>query len=264
MGKRRDYAERANALGLPRFYYPHAARPPLYWDGVVEPVHPHAASFVTAEGHRLVMEAYGYPYPVHVTGWGLCKQRPFRSPAPKDRPRVLFGPIHPGYNSWLAPELITANQRAYCMLLTLFWEGKIELSVRHVENLAKNGLFPVEGVGYEQSARELRVQQLDAFDVVVSHQTLAYLAIARGIPTLMYAEHLTPSSGNSPASFVYVASWDAYRELLTYPLDLFSGPALDMLEAAMQPNEDVARWRELFIGGGFEATRFVDLIEANL
>lgn len=274
-------ADRARERGIPLLYYPHAARPPLYWDGIV-PAVKHTASFVSAPGHEKVMREFGYEFPVHVTGWTYCPQRPFEATLLRsmlqDRPlRVLFGPIHPNANGWLPLWARKANEAAHTRLLRAAKSGRIDLTVRHIHSLKDNGITPApaegfwdgrthygERVRYVRVTTGLRYQDIDRADVVVAHQTMAYLAIARGVPTVMIDEGQAPTSGNSQETFMTVASWDKYRDLLAYPLDILQGRTMDVLEEAASSDQRIAAWRDAFIGRPFDDREFVRLVEGYL
>lgn len=268
--------ERAHERGIPVMYYPHAARPAIYWDGIVE-AKDHACSFVVARGHKEVMLAFGYPYPIHVTGWTYCPIRPFAPRLPEDRPlRVLFGPIHPNANGWLSEPNLRANAAAHAKLLRLAQAGHIELTVRHIHDLKANGIQPPQAIGYWNGQQHydtvrykrvvtgLAYSDIDRADVVVAHQTLAYLAIARGVPTVMFDEQQTPTSGNSADTFRLVSSWAKYRHLLAFPLDLLDGRPLDVLRQAAASDAKIAAWRSAFIGHEFDQVEFIRAVESYL
>ena len=245
--------------GVPILLYPHAARPMVQYDGIVE-VFPHVRVMISiAEGHKQVMERFGFPVPVVACGWTLCKQKPFE--AVREAKRVLFGPIHPNANGWLSEELQRVNRETYTRLRKWTKENGAELVIRHVHDLAKNGLNRIAGdVKTVRGLPNGCTDEIDEADLVVGHQTFAYLAVARGKPTLMMAEDMTPTSGNSAEKLRRVAHWDAYRDLLRYPLDVLD-PDLDgTIDKALRGGY-VDEWRELFIGTPFDAGKFVRTVE---
>lgn len=249
------------------FMYPHAARPPVQWDGLM-PVWPGtSAHFVASAGAIEVMRAYGYPLPLHAVGWQFGELRAFRPVATDRRLKVLYGPIHPNSNGWLSELDIEINRAVYARLLKLVDAGCIELTVRYVRFLRQCGLQPDGRVKFVAGRpfADQALRDIDQADVVVGHQTFAYLAVARGVPTVMMAEWEAPRTGISEQTFARVASWEKYRDLLMFPLDLLAGDdPWSVLEAAAQPNAAVAAWRDRIIGGPFDGPGFVRALEAYL
>jgi hypothetical protein len=252
--------------GVPVFLYPHSARPFVQYDGIITPW-PHTRCMITiAPGHAEIMQLIQYPCPVAVCGWALCEQKPWKAiPIPKRKPlTVLFGPIHPNGNGWLSELDKRQNAAVYELLLQV---PNIRLIVRHVKRVDLSGLWKVPGVQYVLANPDGSTAEIDRADVVVGHQTMAYLAIARGKPVIMFGDQSSPHSGNHPALFQFARRYDLYRNLLKYPLeaeDARNGMELrSMLEQAM--SEDVAvQWRDQFIGKPFEPVKFTELIQSYL
>lgn len=247
--------------GVPVFIYPHSARPMVQWDGM-HPVWPHSrAAFVIAEGHREVMERFGYPIPMEVTGWTFCPILPFQ--AVEKPERILFGPIHPSVSGWMAEVDIGLNRNTFERLQAYCKETGARLTVRHVKKLELCGLKRVPGVDYVMGLPDLSTREIDRADVVVGHQTFAYLAIARGKPTLMMGEYIPPRTVVN-GQCAYVSSWEKYADLLTFPLDILLGDAANMIARACRPEAAVEAWRERFIGRPFEPRVFVERLESYL
>jgi hypothetical protein len=263
---RRPIAAKAHKQGKKIFLYPHAARPTLIWDGPFEPYQYISANFVIAKGHAEVMRRYGYPHPMEVTGWTYCNQQPFQATAGRRLPGrqtgVLFGPNHPNVNGWLSDVDMDINRRAYAVLLALVRAGQINLTVQHLQELDHNGLWLEPDVHYIRSRPNQSVDSIDAADVVVSTQTLAYLAIARGVPTIMMGESTPPRAGNSEETFRFVSSWDKYRDLMMFPLDILEtdDPA-GLIQLASQSDEAIQAWREMFIGEMMNPAKFVQTVD---
>lgn len=205
--------------GVPVMMYPHAARPMLQWDGMY-PVWEHTRVCLTiAEGHREVMRRFGYPLPVEPVGWSYCEQRQFEAikKGEGERIRVLFGPIHPNRNGWLHPMDMDKNRQVYQVLLAT---PGIELTVRHIHRLDLNGLWTMNGVKYVQGKPDGSTREIDEADVVIGHQTFAWLAAARGKPVVMFGDDLIPHSGNRPENMRFAKSWEKYRDYLRYPANV--------------------------------------------
>lgn len=249
------------------FCYPHTARPNLVNDitGEFEGV---TAHFVSAPGHVEVMRAYGYEKPLHVVGWSLCPILPFR---PTKGFKVLFAPIH----ERCAEIDKQANQAAFRRLRLLAEAGEIELTVRYYRAPAGKGLA---GSGLEEiqhpnihytciESLEPDWEQIDQADIVVSHQTYAWMAVARGVPAVMMAEdmpaHLIPRGETDQ----YAKHWNSYQDLLAYPIDLLASSesnALSILQKAASSDKEIAGWRERMIGSPFSAEAFINSLEGYL
>lgn len=260
-GMRLPKLERYHKRGVPIFMYPHAARPQIIWDGIWE-VWPHTTcNFVPGPGHKEVMERYGYPLPIEVVGWSYCPILPF---APVEKPKtVLFGPIHPSVSGWMCDEDKDANQRAFKKLFAYCRTTKAQLTVRHIRKLENNGLERVAGVTYIQGRPDLTIKEIDAADVVIGHQTFAYLAIARGKPTLMMREDLPPHTV-SHGQTVWAKSWEKYADIMMYPLDILAGDTAELIQVACKEIKSVTAWRERFIHAPFDPKYFVERLESYL
>ncbi|MGH8549703.1 MAG: hypothetical protein ACRERU_14100, partial [Methylococcales bacterium] len=232
------------------------------WDGEIRPYDHITASFVIAEGQAQVMRLYGYPHPLEIGGWSYCHQRPFK---PTQGRRVLFGPIHPNNNGWLSKLDLSINARAFEILYDLAQAGEMELTVRHLNTLERNGLEERPGVRYTHGLPDLSVADIDAADIVVSTQTFLYLAVARGVPAVGIGEDVPFHYGNSDENFRFVASWDKYGHLVAFPLDLLKADdPLALLRQAQHSDQAVAEWRRLFIGQTFQPEAFVRTIDRYL
>lgn len=244
------------------FCYPHAARPFIGWDGLFTSSQYTSASFVFAEGHIEVIRAYGYKKPLHAVGWAYSEIRPFQ-PAPEPR-RVLFAPIHPNRNGWLSALDKDINARTYQVLLDMLNDKKIELTVRHIHSLEMNGMWNDKRV--QLMPGETNTNQnagIEEADVVVSHQTYAWKCAALGKPTVMMAECEAPRNGGDEATFKRVKSWESYKHLLMYPLDILNTPdPYGLLVQACTSDELVRDWKKRMIGTTmFCAEKFTNLVK---
>lgn len=237
------------------FLYPHSGRPNLIgdilpiWDGI-------DAEFIAAEGHRQVMRSYGHDRFIHVVGWSLC---PIRDFVPKQEARrVLFAPIHPRCH-----EMDKALNRAVFELLRPL---DIELRVHYIGSLEESGLERIEAPHIEYIRGELRpnTDKIDEADVVVGHQTFGYLAVARGVPTVMFGEDMLPHlipHGQPP---LFPKNWKRYHLKMRYPFDIQDGNPMAMLEKAIRPNEAVEAWKARMIGKPFNANLFLQKLARYL
>lgn len=253
--------ERYYKRGLPVFLYPHAARPQVIWDGIWDAWSHITCNFVPSEGHKEVMRRYGYEIPIEVTGWTYCDILPFQ---PVEKPmNILFGPIHPAISGWICDEDKDANKRTYKVLMDYCHETGAHLTVRYIRDLKENGLERIAGVTYIPGRPDLTIDEIDRADVVIGHQTFAYLAIARGKPTLMMREDLPPHTVWQGETR-WVKSWDKYADIMAYPLDILSGDPAKNIKLACSGTENTIAWRDRFINKMFDPKEFVDKLERYL
>lgn len=213
--------------------YPHGGNPQLDWDGHLDP-HPHTRlHLVHGPGHAEVMAAYGYPVRCVPVGWCYGPLAPMREPC--EPRRVLFGPAHEIGTGYLSEPLRALNL-----------ETEIELRAEGFEvSVRTNG-----GLGFDD---------IDRADVVVADGTLAHLALARGVPTVMLGGGLCPDLGHTAP--VFPASWASYAPLMAYPFTTESGPLGEAVRAAAADPGAVGEYRRRFVGGPFDADLVVRLIE---
>ena len=261
---RTDMMAEAAAKGIPVFLYPHAARPMVQYDGCVEP-RPVRAMFTQAPGGKVLMEKIGYPYPVEVSGWAYSEVRPFK--AVEKVKRILFAPIHPNQNGYLNQVDKDLNRKTYERLFKYCQEHRCILSVRLIGDPKNGGLDKVETADFvdiHAGRKNNSTMDMESADVVVAHQTFAFIAVAMGIPTVMMGEDVPPRSGNSEAGFCYVKHWDDYKEDLMFPLDILQGDPEETIRTACKGSEAVEDWKSRLIGEPFNGPAFVEKLESYL
>jgi hypothetical protein len=260
-----QYMDTMHRSGKRIFLYPHAARPNLFNDFGSFPIYPHVtAGFQMADGHVEILRRIGVEYPIEVIGWFYCPMRPFQ---PRDSFRnVLFAPIHPNSDNSLSDVDQQINKDTFKRLLSLVKAAEIKLTVRFVRKLENNGLWKIPGVKYIQGEPKIDYSQIDGADVVVSHQTFAYLAIARGVPTVMMGEDVPPRVGSPiKKDFRFAKTWNNYRDLLMYPLDILAvDDVRALLQIAISDDSMIADWRSRLIGKPFDPAYFVQRVESYL
>jgi hypothetical protein len=252
-GLRKDVEKHLRA-GRPVFLYPHAARPMVPYDGIYPVCEQIRGAFVIGHGHVEVMRRFGFPLPTWPVGWTFCRIKPF---TPKSVKTILFAPIHPNSNGWQPEESIQANVQAFQELLKL---KRVTILVRYLHKLSQNGLWVERGVRYMQGRPDGSHHEIDWADLTVAHQTHAYIAIARGKPTIMLGDRLCPSSGNLPENFQHVAHWEAYRDYLAYPYDVADGDLAAQIAEASFTDAKIREWKERFIGQPFDGEAFINQI----
>lgn len=241
--------------GKPVFIYPHGAAPMLCWDGIHEPTGMVTATFVTSKGHAEVMKRYGYPGPTHVIGWHLCPQVQWKA---TKGIKVLFAPIHPILGHvFMFPEDLEVNHRTYERLLEL--DG-IELSVRHIGKLDDNGLWEEPGVETHQGRTDNTYDDIDNADMVISNGTMAYMAVARGKPTIMMNQ-MTPAREPDINTLerYEAASVEKYEKYMRFPFDVDNKGSLQKIVTDACKREP-KQWRKRFIGEQFDPIEFCELI----
>ena len=245
-GDRLAILEAAHARGALCLGYQHGGPPTMQYDGIAQPCPTLTADLVHGEGHAELMRRIGYPVPVHVAGWHYCKTRKFKPP---DKIRhVLFAPAHPWADGHTNQDYwYDLNRRAYQALEAYECEQK---TVRFFGSLAANGIYPQPGITLTRSRLDNirgQVKQIDQADLVIADGTFAYLAIARGKPTIMVAQNRIVHNDTATLT-VNVERWEAYKDYLRWPYDFDDGPFPDTAEAARQGSERADEWKSLFVG----------------
>lgn len=252
----RELIDRHKAMGAKVLLYPHGAAPALEYDGLFEPSEAVDGRLVIAPGYSEFLRRIEYHAPAPAIGWSLCDLRPFRPR--RDVRRVLFAPLHPSGYGTLADEYRQANEETYARLL----EGPWDLTVRHLGSLEQNGLWPADGVKYVQGAMDNAHGEIDAADAVVAGEgTFPSLAVARGVPTVIYAQTLPATYGTPGEQTVPLRRPERYRDYVRYPFDVADGPLDEVLHATARSEAPIADWKRRFIGEPFDPQRFVALME---
>lgn len=141
------------------------------------------------------------------------------------------------------------------------------MSIRLIGNRQDCGLDGVpagEFVEWHSGRKNNSTVDMDAADVVVSHQTFAWMAVALGKPTVMMGEDVPPRSGNSDAGFCYVKHWDDYKADLMFPLDILNGDPEEIIAKAAAGDPAVEEWKARLIGEPFDGPAFVEKLESYL
>ncbi len=262
-----DVSGRASQLrrmgrhGVRRFFiYPHTARPSLVntvypvWEGTT-------AQFVVNEYHEEVLRAYGYEKPIEHIGWHLSPVEEFKPRHAPDRPlRVLFAPIHPR-NAEIDRQVNKATfERLYKHVLS----GEIELTIRHIGQVIESGFDVCKNVKYVNGKMNQATDDMEAADVVIGHQTFAWLAVARGFPTVMFAEDM-PTHFRINNKYNDVPCWNSVYHLFRYPLDILcEDDTMALLRRAAVCDKEIRQWKLRMIGVPFCAESFIEKVERYL
>lgn len=255
--------EELSRLGKKVFLYPHGGIPNIFYDfDGYKPSRAVSAQFVPAPGHLEIMRAYGFDLPIEVTGWHLSPVKSFRPK--KEIRRILFAPIHPNNNGFLSRLDRDINSESFKRALLVASGEGAALSVRYLGDLKSNGLWKAGGVAYIQGSPDLSIGEIERADLVIAHHTFAYMAVALGIPTLMMAEETAPRMGDREERLIYARSWEKYRDLMRYPLDIIEGDPFDLAVRATGSDTDVIEWRSRMIGEPFSPARFIDIVRSYI
>jgi len=245
----------------PVFIYPHTPYSYWLWDGVYQAASV-ACNFVVGEGAIQAMKAYGYPYRAEAVGWTGCDTRPF---VPRTGTRLLFAPPHLLGNSKYAmhkdvfpiiqqtAKFIADNHREFeSILVSHSWQGVEASGVEILSNI-KNVKFQSFNAYKTEAPRKHALSQIAQADLVISANTLAYLAIAQGVPTIMF--------GNDLLGTYRVRNYDRYRDIYEYPLNLEYMGIEAVLNARHKLGYNMERWKELNIGKPFDAEKFISVVK---
>ncbi len=250
----KNIIERYHAAGSKIVLYPHGATAHLAWDGVW-PVDSRVDAYLAqSEGQAEVMRRYGYPNPIYVTGWHWCEQKRFKNKQ-SERPSVLFAPIHPQNSGFIFSKVRNATRNALDYLYTL--KG-FDITVRHIGDIAQNKLSDYSGIKFVQGHTDNSIEDIDNADLVVSFGTFAYLAIARGIPTIMYRQDIPYFDGHSEESVKFAAHFYLYRDYIRYPYDVTD--ELD-INWVMSQETGIKQWKKNFIGEIIDPAKLNEILE---
>lgn len=248
--------ERYHSLGAKIVLYPHGGgTPSLAYDSLWEPDPRVDANLVMGTGNAEFLRRIDYAPAVHTIGWSYCEQRPFRPCA--DVRRVLFAPVHPNADGSMAAYDRDLNAGIFARLLAGPWQ----LTVRHVGTLAENGLWAADGVDFVNGRLQAETAEIDTADAVItSPGTFQSLAIARGVPTVLYGQG-SVFLGVPNETLVPLRRADRYMDYIRYPFDAADGPLDELFEAAARSEAPIADYKRRFIGEPFNPRHFVALIE---
>ena len=247
---------------IPVFIYPHAAMTFLAWDGMY-PVNKNiTCNFIPSFGQRQVMWSYGYPCKTLVTGWPYSEVKPFEPyNNKKDKLQILFAPLHnikesrKRFASSFWDEKFHANRIAFEMLLKI---PESQLTVYKVgDPLSDNNIPTHPDVTYLESdlsvAKSVKMISDPKYDLIVSFDTFAWIAVALGKPTIMYTQNQRWQGVLGPAGH-----WDKYNKKILYPYELMEMDLTEnLLLEILQSDSKINGWKNTFIGAPFSEYAFL-------
>ena len=234
--------------------YPHGATAHLAWDGVW-PIDSRVDAYLAqSNGQAEVMQTYGYPNPIHVTGWHWCEQKRFKETEP-ERKTVLFAPIHPQNSGFIYSKVKDLTRKVLDQLYAL---EDFDITVRYVGDIEDNRLDDYSGINFVKGFKDNSIEDIDKADLVVSFGTFAYLAIARGTPTIMYRQGIPYFDGHSEDSVRYATHWNLYKDFMRYPYDIEDKPDIGKV---MNNEKSIKDWKSNFIGEQINPDVLDDILE---
>jgi hypothetical protein len=254
----RGIIDKHKGMGAKVFLYPHGAGLSLLYDNLCEPYEAVDGNLLFGVGHAELLRRIDYPAPTHVIGWHYNEQGPFRASTAVRH--VVFAPTHPSGadHSTLADHYRAANANAFEQLI----KGSWRLTVRHIGTPEQNGLWGVDGVNFVRSQREKLPIEIEAADAVVAAAgTFPSLAIARGIPTVMYGQLDPPQYGLPDEPLRPLRRSERYAEYVRYPFDVEDGPLDEVLHAAARSADPIATWKRRFVGAPVDGVALAALLE---
>jgi hypothetical protein len=238
--------------------YPHGApASTLQYDCLYDPYEKVDGQLTNGEGEIAFLRSLGIERPAKPMGWQLCRQFEFRA---TDKPRrVVFAPTHVNADGTLDYDRVRANSRIFKELL----EGGWELEVRYIGDLKQCGLWEDERVfRYVAGDRDMTTVEIDAADCVVGGAgTYPSMAIARGVPTIMYGQFAAALYGLPNEKPKPLRNVEKYHAIVRYPLDEADGSLDELIPYACASEEPIAAWRDAWIGKPFDGSAFVAMVE---
>lgn len=252
--QKRRLLEQAARRGVPIVLYPHGTVAHIMYDGVWKPDLPVAAHLVNGPGHVDLLEAFGYRRRLVQVGWTYCKTAPFHRPARVVS--VLLGTVHAMANGAIMDYDHNLNVRTVHALTEL------DVPVRRIRYVGPANVSGVDrdlpGIELVAGAPDQSYRDIDAADVVVASGTFAWMAVARGKPTVMVGSDIPMRDTDGTDTFRAPDHWDTLAPLFRYPVDFDDGPLPRLIEEACR---EPVEWRDRFIGGPFNLDVFAALLE---
>jgi hypothetical protein len=248
--------------GRPVFYFPHTPYAYWLWDGKL-PMHtPICCNFVVGEGAVMGMKAYGYPYRVEKVGFPRCEVKPFK---PTNGTNLLYAPPRLMGAGWWwnqgereahlkAMRWIIENIESFDNVTVNYSVSKELSNVTDFEGYSKVRLMDIGNS--RRLGAKTAIKAFDGVDLVISCKTLGYLAVANGIPAILYGYE----EGETYRSDHY----ELYRSHYEFPLKLHNMTIDDVLNVRAAENSSVEQWKRVNIGTSFDAAKFLSIVDEYL
>ena len=254
----RDMIDFYRECGAVVLQYPHGAPlSTLAYDNIYSPYEGVDGQLTHGQGEVDYFHLLEVERPARIMGWQICRQFEFR--ATEHPRRVVFAPTHVNGDGSLDEERRATNGAMFRQLL----EGDWDLVVRYIGDLDRAGLWKDGRVfRYVAGRFDMTTVEIDAADCVVAAAgTYPCMAIARGVPTIMYGQFSAAMYGLAGEEAQALRSLEKYRDLVRYPYDAEDGPLDAMIYEACQSEEPIRPWRETWLGAPFDGPAFVAMVE---
>ena len=255
----RDLIDFYHECGAVVLQYPHGAPlSTIVYDNLYPPHENVSGQLTHGRGEVEFLRIIGVERPARIMGWQICRQFEFRD---SENPRrVVFAPTHVNGDGSIEKGRAELNADVYRQLL----EGDWELVVRYLGDLERLGLWKDDRVfRYVAGSFDMTTVEMDAADCVVAAAgTYPSMAIARGVPAIMYGQFDAAVYGLEGEEPRPLRNLEKYRDLVRYPYDVEDGHLDETIYEACRSDERIADWRETWLGEPFDASAFVALVEA--
>ena len=246
----------------PVFIYPHSPLAYFIWDGHYAPL-PVQCNFVIGEAARLSLAAYGYSHRVEMCGWNRCEIQAF---TPTSGRRLLFVPARTrGDGKYTNQAYAEMTPKAFQFVLD-HREAFDHVVVCYVRDFVNEQEYAGTGIEFVKTNPRQAVsptldmlRRIEEADLVISCETVACLAVARGKPTVVYNAKAVPATGYIPA-----AQYERYRQYYEFPLALEDMSLQDILNVCRAPDPNVEQWKRMNIGEPFDAGKFLAVIQEHV
>ena len=260
----RDIAAFYRECGAVVLQYPHGAPfSTLVYDNLYAPAEEVDGQLTYGQGEIDFLRSINVERPAKIMGWDLCRQFEFR---PTDNPRrVVFAPTHVNGDGTIDASRAQTNADVFRDLL----EGDWELVVRFIGDLERVGLWRDDRVfRYVPGRLDMTTVEIDVADCVVAGAgTYPCLAIARGVPTIMYGQFAAAMYGLEGEEPKPLRSLEKYREIVRYPFDVEDAgdspvhSLSQMIYYACDSDRLIRDWKKRWIGEPFSPEAFVAMVE---
>jgi hypothetical protein len=242
----------------PLFVYPHSANSWYFWDGFHKE-YPVSCCFVFTREVRTAMIAYGYKSRIEPIGFSCGEVINWKGMREKT---LLFAPMHTmgpvGQDYLRPPASFRLNREALEKVFELAPLFK-KITIRYGKTFIASGMYDpqIRNVVFEQASLKVKdsLASINRHNMVISAGTLAYLAVARGKPTIFYGTHGQPPQEGE----MTVRHYDKYK-WMDYPVFLDNMSEDMIMKFAVQNDPNVERWKKANIGNTFSANRFISVV----
>jgi len=243
----------------PQFIFPHTPFSWWMWDGLYR-AHPVSCNFVGTEAAKTAMKAYGYKYRVEVCGFSRCSVKPWKETEGKV---LLYAPNHPITAKHMIrrqDQPVTARTFRHILKIAPSYEKVI---VRYGHSLETSEIWDPELPNVEFQLSDLKtvssLEAINSADLVVAGQSLGYLSVAQGKPTLFYNQSRVAPYETSG----HVKSYEKYK-WIDFPAQFEGMKSKDLHDFVQTPNSAVEEWKKLNIGEQFNPEKVLAVIESFL